>query len=296
MKFFDDLFISYRGAGVIGTCMAVFVLASVIGLSLFAFDPSLSGIGGHESNAAVIARQEKEIGHLTHDLEDAEKNYYESGRLADEINRNSARQNAADAKLKEITAKLDQTQAALTCLQTRGVAYAKAYRQQVREKAVGEVLPTMDLPGGRHLEAAVVKKVDPAGIQVSFRDGSIRIMAMDLPEKVRERFQFDSEEMEAFLESEKKQNRQFAQEMDRGLEVAKTKNHQDKISRVEKQIAFLKDRVAACAQQYAVLRPNQNRNYNTLVALIQQVDADQRAIQKAEAELAGLKRDEAAKK
>lgn len=293
MKIFDDLLISYRGAGVIGTCLAFFVLASVIGLSLFAFDPDLSGIS--ESSAAVAARQEREIGRLNQSVEDAQKRYdahRDTLHFAEEVRENVARQEVADGKLQTISAEIEKVQGELDAQRARHESYASAYREQLREKAVGEVWPTLELTDGRRFESAKVLKVDPAGIRISHRDGSGRVLAKDLPGALRERFQFQAEEMERFLEAEKAKAGKLEQDIERGLVEIKSSSRKEKIARLEKQSAFLKNRVAACARQYAALRPAQNRHYNTLVMLINQVDADEKAIRKVEAELAVLKAEE----
>ena len=293
MKIFDDLLISYRGAGVIGTCLAFFVLASVIALSLFAFDPDLNGLS--ESGASVAARQEREIGRLNQSLEEAQARYdkyRDTLRFREEVRENVARQEVADGKLKTIVAEIEQVQGELDGLRARHESYASAYRQQLREKAVGEVLPTIDMPDGRRFESPVVVKVNPAGIQLRHRDGIVRVLAKDLPQKLRDRFQFDLAEMERFLDEEKAKAGKLEQDIERGLVEIKQSSRKEKITRLEKQSAFLRNRVAACSRQYAALRPAQNRHYNTLVMLIRQVDADEKAIRKCETELAVLKAEE----
>ncbi|WP_367872475.1 hypothetical protein [Luteolibacter sp. Populi] len=297
MRMFEDLLTSYRGAGVIGTCLAFFVLVSVVGLSLFVFEPGLNGLG--ESGPGLVARQEREIGRLEHDLAEAQakyEDYREARKFHDEVRLNVARQDAADARLTGIAEKIDATQAALAGLRSRQEDYAAAYRDQVREKAAGEVLPTMTLPDGRRLESPVVVQVNPAGIQLRYQDGIVRVPAKDLPAKVRERFQFDAAEMERFLEQEKAMAGKLERDLERGLVEIKDNSRKEQIARLEARIPIIKSRVAARARQYASLRGNPRRNYNTLTMLIRQVDADEKAIFKYEAELAELKAAERAGK
>lgn len=290
MRMFEDLMISYRGAGVIGTCLAFFVLASAIGLSLFVFDPGLSGIG--ESSPAIAVRQEQEIGRLSNALEQAETdydNYRDAKRFSDEVKAHDARQQKADDRVQDIAGNIEKVQSELAGLRSRHESYASAYREQVRDKAEGEVLPTIELPDGRRLESPVIVKVNPAGIQVRYKDGIVRVSAKDLPEKIRERFQFDANEMERFLEAEKAKAGKLEFEIERDLVELKQNSHKERIAKLEKQSDFLRDRVAACAQQYSALRGNQRRHYKTLVMLIRQVEADERALRICEAELERLK-------
>lgn len=289
MKLFEDFLPSYKGAGVIGTCVAVFVLVSLIGLSFFALDPS---VGWGESGAVVSARQQREIGRLRADLEEEEGRrivYRDSLVLRDEVQANLARSKAAEARGAELATSIEDTQGQLELLRAEHEAYAAAYRDQLRTKAVGEKLPAFDLPGGRHIEDPEVRKIDPVGIELKHRDGRGRVAFKDLPVEIQKRFQYDSAEAERFLAEEKEQADQHQAQVERKLTDSKETGRKEQIQRLEGKITSLTNEVAACAQEYAALRGNQRRNYNTLVALIHKVDQDERAIRRYQAELAELK-------
>ncbi len=289
MKIFEDFLPSYKGAGVIGTCVAVFVLVSLIGLSFFALDPSL---GWGESGAMVSARQQREIGRLRADLEEEEGRrtaYRDALALHDEVQANLARSKAAEARGAELAASMEDQRGQLELLRAEHETYAAAYRDQLRAKAVGETLPTFDMPDGRHIEDPLVGKVDPAGIQLRYKDGRVRVSFKDLPADIQKRFQYDAAEAERFLAEEKEQADEHLAQVDRKLTDAKETGRKDQIQRLEGKITALQKEVAACSQEYAVLRGNQRRNYNTLVALIHKVDDDERAIRRYQAELTELK-------
>ena len=289
MKIFEDFLPSYKGAGVIGTCVAVFVLVSLIGLSFFALDPS---VGWGESGASVAARQEREIGKLRADLQEEEGRrtaYRDALALSEEVKANRARRQAAEARGTALAASMEETRGELELLRAEHESYAAAYRDQVRAKAVGSKLPNFALPDGRQLENPVIGRVDPAGIQLKHRDGVVRVSFKDLPVDLQTRFHYDGAEAERFLAEEKERAERHEAQVERTLTDAKETDRKEQIQKLESEITFLKNRVAACAQEYAALRGNQRRNYNTLVALIHKVDADERAIRKHQAELAELK-------
>ena len=73
MAIFDDLLTSYRGAGVIGTLMGIFVLGGFILLSVFAFDPQYNG--SMQSIDSVLSAQSREIASLEAQLADAKQGY-----------------------------------------------------------------------------------------------------------------------------------------------------------------------------------------------------------------------------
>ena len=297
MKLLEDMLPSYRGAGVIGTCLAFFILVSMVGLSLFAFDPSLNGMW--ESTGAMVARQQREIGVLNRQVEEAQMKYdiyRESKKFRDAVKANMIRQEATDLRLKEVDEKIEKLTAERADLKARQDAYAAAYRKQVRGQAKGEILPTIVTKDGRTLETPQVVEVNPAGIQLRYADGIVRVPAKELPEEMWERFQFDEEEMADYLDREE----DIAENYEKGVEKAlaegkenlrkeKAASRKQRIERLEGNIEALKDRVRVASRQYASLRPNPYRNYRTLTMLIRQVKNDEQAIQQAELELARLK-------
>ena len=297
MKIFEDLLPSYRGAGVIGTCLAFFVLVSMVGMAFFAFDPGLNGMW--ESETALVARQEREIGYLDRQVEEARKKYddYRKAKgFRDAVKANIARQETTDKRLEEVANQIDQTRAMLEDLNSRHEEYAADYRKQVRGKAVGEVLPTIVTRDGRRLESPQVVQVNPAGIQLRYSDGIVRVSAKDLPREMWERFQFDEGEMERYLDEEEATVDNYEKGIERALAEEKEslqKEREDsrkqRIERLEGQIHALKDRVRVASRQYAALRPNPYRNYRTLTMLMRQVENDEKAIRKAELELERLK-------
>jgi hypothetical protein len=297
VKLLEDMLPSYRGAGVIGTCLAFFILVSMVGLSLFAFDPSLNGMW--ESTGAMVARQQREIGVLSRQVEEAQMKYdiyRESKKFRDAVKANMIRQEATDLRLKEVDEKIEKLTAERSDLKARQDAYAAAYRRQVRGQAKGEILPTIVTKDGRTLETPQVVEVNPAGIQLRYADGIVRVPAKELPEEMWERFQFDEEEMADYLDREE----DIAENYEKGVEKAlaegkenlrkeKAASRRQRIERLEGNIEALKDRVRVASRQYASLRPNPYRNYRTLTMLIRQVKNDEQAIQQAELELARLK-------
>ena len=297
MRLFEDLLISYRGVGVIGTCLAFFVLISVVAMSVFAFDPSLNGMW--ESNATMIARQEREIGHLKRQAEETQVKYDEyrtTKGFRDAVKANMTRQEATDLRLKGVDESIEKTAAALAEVQARQETYAAAYRKQVRGQAKGEILPTIVTKDGRTLESPQVVEVNPAGIQLRYADGIVRVSAKELPDEMWERFQFDEEEMANYLEAEETTADNYEKGVDKALAEEKRSllkerqnSRKQRIESLEGKIHALKDRVRVASKQYARLRPNPYSNYRTLTMLIRQVEGDEKLIRKYAEELQLLK-------
>jgi hypothetical protein len=297
MKFLEDLLPSYRGAGVIGTCLAFFVLASMVCLSLFAFDPGLNGMW--ESTGALVARQEREIAHLNRQVEEMQvkyDTYRNTKQFRDAVRANMIRQDALDLRLKDVGERIEGVAASLAEMQSRHETYASAYRKQVRGHAKGEILPTIVTRDGRTLESPQVVEVNPAGIQLRYANGVVRVSAKELPDEMWERFQFDDAEMEAHLDQEETTADNYEKGVERVLAEEKENlrkerldSRKQRIERLEGQIRVLKDRIRVASRQYASLRGNPYRNYRTLTMLIRQVDIDEKTLRKAELELARLK-------
>jgi hypothetical protein len=212
------------------------------------------------------------------------------------VKANVVRQEALDLRLKVVGDKIEQVSASLAEVQSRQDAYAAAYRKQVRGQAKGEILPTIVTRDGRTLESPQVVEVNPAGIQLRYANGIVRVSAKELPEEMWERFQFDEAEMEAYLDQEESTADNYEKGVDKALAEEKKSllkekesSRKQRIERLEGQIHALKDRVRVASRQYASLRGNPYRNYRTLTMLIRQVDLDEKAIRQAELELARLK-------
>ncbi|QJE97715.1 hypothetical protein [Luteolibacter luteus] len=218
MAIFDDLLTSYRGAGVIGTVMGVFVLGGFIFLSMFAFDPQYGG--ALQSVDSMLAAQSREITLLEAERSDAKQSYLKhlelKGRQS-ELEALLEKNEDKKAKLEKLARLRERVRIASAKIDAEVRDYVSSYRDQVRTAATGEVLPKI-VVAGKLIENAVISQVTPAGIHVTYDEGIARVPANELPEELRTRFQFEESEMEAYLERERLRLGQMEESIDAGVE------------------------------------------------------------------------------
>lgn len=262
MPIFDDMLTSYRGAGVIGTVMGIFVLGGFIFLSMFAFDPHYNG--SMQSIDSVIATQAREITLLESQLADAKRGYLKrlevKGRQS-ELEVLLEKNEDKKEKLAKLGSLRERVKTASVKIDAEATDYIARYRDQIRTAAVGEVLPEIQI-SGRPIKNAVISQVTPAGIHVKYDEGISRIPVDELPEELRERFQFDATEVEAYLARERARLGQMEESIEAGVE--------DKVK--SERIKYLERRVTLVTQQL-------NRSQANLTALRRQRGSDPRAVE-----------------
>jgi F0F1-type ATP synthase membrane subunit b/b' len=244
MALFDDMLVSYRGAGTIATFLGGFVLVSLLLLSVLVLDPRLNG--AMESSAAMIARQEREISHLTRELATMEakhEQYIQRKKLQHELEGNRRAEQAARERLSVLSTRLEESGEELLQLQGRRRRYVQAYKEQIRSQAEGEVLPTLETRDGRVMESPRIVKVTPAGLQLRYQDGIVRVAVKDLPAGIRQRFQFSEEEAESYLLAEKIEVGELERHIERGVSEIQKATRRKRMEYLEDRIPFLKGRI-----------------------------------------------------
>ena len=290
MPLFDDMLTSYRGAGTIATFLAAFVLVSFLFLSVLVLDPRFNG--SIESSAGLIARQEREIGRLTQELAAVEakfETYQQRKEQGAAIARYLKQEADAKASLSDLSGRISRYERVLDEVRTRRARHARGYREHVREKAVGETLPTMNLPDGRVLESPQIVKVTPAGLQLRYSAGIVRIPVKDLPLSVRQRFQFGEEETEQFLTAERSQVADLERDIDRDLAAINDANRGKRIDYLERRIPTLRNRIEACSRALEEHHRKPLPHLRAVIDLKDRMTLDRRALLQAESELQRLR-------
>jgi hypothetical protein len=200
---FSDMMSSGRGPGVIGTVFALIVLLGFGVLFLFATDERFQG--ADQSIEAVIARQAKEIEASQRSISEGQKllnsapirveNSKEMERLAREsITLGNRKTN--------LGGEVESRKAGVISQQTVFEAYKDQYRAYVRGKAKGESMDVLETLGGVVYRSVNIREVTAVGIQIRHDDGHKRIPFEDLPEALKERFQFDPQQKVAAIAKE----------------------------------------------------------------------------------------------
>ncbi len=86
-------------------------------------------------------------------------------------------------------ARLETLKREITGLERDFEKYRTDYRNHAWNRAVGESLGELTLPGGRVYHDAVIRQVTDEGIVIRHQHGSARIPAQDLDERWRDRLQ-----------------------------------------------------------------------------------------------------------
>jgi len=188
---------SGRGPGVIGMVMALVVLLGFGLLFTFAFDEGLQG--GEQTIESVIAGQVKEIDRLKHNIQSGEL------MLATSSSRNAAARDFSRVKAengagKDRIAKLKESVAATqTAIGEREQAfdnYKDQYRAFVRGGAKGKTMESLQTLTGVTYKNVTIKEVSAVGIQVRHEEGQKRIPFEELPDEMKDYYQFDPNQKE----------------------------------------------------------------------------------------------------
>lgn len=189
---FSDLMSSARGPGVIGTLMALAVMAIFVMFFIFAFDERFQG--GGKSIQSIIAQQAQEIDFTQSGVDEGLKTQSEIpalildnkalGRLQRENESIKSRIVALGNDIESRKAELSLNYAALE-------NYKNQYRAVVRGKAKGELIGVLKTQKGDVYNNVNIREVTAIGIQIRHEEGQRRIPYEDLPEAMQNYYQFD---------------------------------------------------------------------------------------------------------
>ena len=254
---FSDMMSSGRGPGVIGMVMALVVLLGFGLLFMYASDET-ERTG--QSIESVIAHQAKEIdGNQATIVFERQKLSQAPARVANanDLTRvkreiEASKETAANLIKRIGTVKADMA------LKNKALAdYKDEYRAYARGKAKGEEMESLETLSGTVYKTVIIREVTAIGIQIRHSDGQKRIPFEELPEAMKDHFQYDPKQKDQAVAVEAaKQNEHEAavavaddlagQKMDaqkeKDAEAAKDKVRQD-IAVKEGLIATLKDEI-----------------------------------------------------
>lgn len=197
---FTDLVSSGRGPGIIGTLIALFVLAGFGTLYVLVFDESTQG--GKKTITAVVRDQGMEL----------EGKKTQLAFVKDEIVR-AARLKEQEKELRELTAKTEATAKQIEEAKAQEAAdrdavaaatkewedYKSEYRTSTWAKAKGRQLGTLKTASGGVFENAVIRKIDHAGMDIICSSGPKNIKYEELPVALQDEFQFDVAKRDEFV-------------------------------------------------------------------------------------------------
>lgn len=163
-----------------------------------------------------LAINEHEISGLKHEIETLTGRLVSAERRAQgnssQIRTNSALRSQLVSSIIELRSRKSELASSLPELRQGFDAYRKNYRDQAWSDAVGEEIESILLKSGRHFENVRITRVTPVGLEITHPHGTARIDAKELSREFRDRFQWDDEERDKAIETERRNRERLARE------------------------------------------------------------------------------------
>lgn len=191
MKLFEDMFSSHRGAGVIGTLVAVGVLAVLGALFILVFDEDFQG--GEQTIESVIRDQAKQTENLVAGIANRKKLIADAKRYktsADELASFTRQLQSKKALTDDALARIEVIKESMKKKQAEWDQYIIDYRKAERFQEIGKQYPELVTKSGRVYKAVTIKKIDDLRVSVSHDGGSGSIPWNELPADLIDRLQF----------------------------------------------------------------------------------------------------------
>lgn len=180
--------------------MGLFVLLGFGVLFLFAFDEGSQG--GDHSIESVIRHQTKEIDGFQGNIELGKQKLDQApARIAQARELTRLKRGGQEA-IVNLTKGIEKRRAAIALQETAFGDYKDEYRAYVRGKAKGQIIGKLETLNKVVYNDVVIREVNPVGIQIRHADGHKRIPFEDLPETMKDHFQFDPKQKEQALAEE----------------------------------------------------------------------------------------------
>jgi chromosome segregation ATPase len=196
-----DLFTSHRGAGVIGTVLALLVFGGFSALYVLVFMEGGSG----PSVESEIRADAVSLERLRQRVADTEARYEATrgfGPINNELERVRIRLETArewrDEKEEEKAAAERSVRDAAAAL----AEYKSAYRQSARASMVGREMDRLVTEEGREFTDVKVTGIDPIRMQIRHSEGITGVPLAELPAAIREYLQHDEKETRAAIAAE----------------------------------------------------------------------------------------------
>lgn len=183
--------------------MALIVLLGFGLLFMFATDEGFQG--GDQSIESLIAHQAKDIEFTKGTVENGREllgDAPERIKKAKELSRLKRGVLALQERVVALERDIESGKAEAVLSNRAFEDYKDQYRAYVRGKAKGETLDTLETGSGVIYKNVSIREVTAVGIQIRHDDGHKRIAFEELPEAMRDHFQFDPKQKAAAVAKE----------------------------------------------------------------------------------------------
>ena len=199
---FSDMMSSGRGPGVIGMVMALVVLLGFGLLFMYASDETDRA---GQSIESVIAHQAKDIeSQKATIIFERQKLDQAPARVANakELARIKRESQALTDNSANLKTRIEAGKAEVALRLEALADYKDEYRAYARGKAKGETLDKLETLTGIVYNSVLIREVTAIGIQIRHADGQKRILFEDLPEAMKDRFQYDPKQKDQAMAEE----------------------------------------------------------------------------------------------
>ena len=180
--------------------MGLFVLLGFGVLFVFAFDEGSQG--GDHSIESVIKHQTEEIDGYQANIEFGKLKLDQApARIAQGRELTRLKRGGQEA-IVDLTKGIEKRSAAIALQEAAFGDYKDQYRAHVRGKAKGQTIGKLETLKRVVYNDVVIREVNPVGIQIRHADGHKRIPFEDLPETMKDHFQFDPKQKDQALAEE----------------------------------------------------------------------------------------------
>lgn len=194
MPIFEDMLSSSRGAGFIGTLLALVVLVGFGSLYLFVFDQGLQG--GSKSIETMIKEQAEETKNLQISIDHHQKTLGDAKRrstIADEFLKTQRLMELRKKRMEEIVVSTETLKQVIANEKQNWEMYKEQYRIAERKRAEGEEIGDLLTKAGKSYKKVVIKTVEPLRISFSHADGNGAVVYDEAPDAWIDRFQMTKE-------------------------------------------------------------------------------------------------------
>ncbi len=193
---FSDMMSSGRGPGVIGMVMALIVLLGFGLLFMYASDETQRT---GQSIESVIAQQSKDIDGYEANIVHGRKSLdLAPARTAGakELTKVKRENQTLQENITSLKGVIETAKAEIVRRGEAFDAYKDEYRAYARGKAKGETMEKLETLTGTVYQNVTIREVTAIGIQIRHGDGQKRIPFEELPESMKDHFQFDPKQKE----------------------------------------------------------------------------------------------------
>jgi hypothetical protein len=194
MKIFDEILTSYKGAGIIGTVVAVGTLIALGSMFVLASDDRFSS--GREPIAYVIKKQEQKIARLKESVENTNQ-YIAAAKVheikAQELAKLKMRLKSCSEKSSQVNGQIAEHVHEAEQIRKELEKYRTKYRAFIRAKMIGANYPEIVTQSGRSYKNVTIRKIDHMRMSISHSEGSGSISWNELPNDLIDLLQLTQE-------------------------------------------------------------------------------------------------------